>query len=157
MYSLIQLLLVESSNEAAETIAGELGREQFIEAMNAKARQLGMMDTSFADPSGLSAENVSSVADLYILTKYIYNDKKFIFDITANETLSTVYVGGEFDGLINFNEVEDMENFVGGKVGETNAAGQTSVSLHKLKFQGVERTLAIILWVQKEEEKILIP
>lgn len=145
MYSLIQLLLVESSNEAAETIAGELGREQFIEAMNAKARQLGMMDTSFADPSGLSAENVSSVADLYILTKYIYNDKKFIFDITANETLSTVYVGGEFDGLINFNEVEDMENFVGGKVGETNAAGQTSVSLHKLKFQGVERTLAIIL------------
>lgn len=58
MYSLLQLLLVESSNEAAETIAGEMERDTFIEAMNAKARQLGMMHTSFADPSGLSAENV---------------------------------------------------------------------------------------------------
>lgn len=145
MYSLLQLLLVESSNEAAETIAGEIGREEFIEAMNAKARQLGMTQTQFADPSGLSADNISSIGDLYKLTKYIYENRSFIFEITANTKLSSAYVGGEFDGLINFNEVKDMDNFVGGKVGETLAAKQTSISLHTLQFQGEERTLAIIL------------
>ncbi len=145
MYSLLQLLLVESSNEAAETIAGEIGREEFIEAMNAKARQLGMMQTHFADPSGLSAENVSTIGDLYKLTTYIHQNRSFIFEITANKKLSSAYVGGEFDGLINFNEIEDMDSFVGGKVGETLAAGQTSISLHNLTIQGKERTLVVIL------------
>ncbi|MCD5381044.1 MAG: L,D-transpeptidase family protein [Candidatus Pacebacteria bacterium] len=145
MYSLLQLLLVESSNEAAETIAGEIGREEFIEAMNAKARQLGMMNTHFADPSGLSSENVSSLGDLYRLTKYINDKRGFIFEITNHAELTSAYVGGEFNGLINFNEIEDMDNFVGGKVGETLAAGQTSISLHDLQFQGEQRTLVIII------------
>lgn len=145
MYSLLQLLLVESSNEAAETIAGEIGRDAFIEDMNTKARQLGMMNTFFADPSGLSSENVSSLSDLFILTKYINDNKSFIFDITANKELSTVYTGGEFDGLVNFNEIKGMDSFVGGKVGETKAAGQTSISLHELEINGEKRTLAVIL------------
>jgi lipoprotein-anchoring transpeptidase ErfK/SrfK len=145
MYSLLQLLLVESSNEAAETIAGEFGREAFIEAMNAKARQLGMLETTFADPSGLSAENTSSLGDLYRLTQYIYRDRPFIFEITKNEAVPNVNVADEFSGLVNFNEVEDMESFAGGKVGETRAAGQTSVSLHSVEFQEETRTLAVIL------------
>ena len=145
MYSLLQLLLVESSNEAAETIAGEVGRDKFIEAMNAKARQLGMMNTKFTDPSGLSAENVSTIGDLHRLIKYIYDDRNFIIDITADKKLPNAHIGGEFDGLINFNEVKDMDNFVGGKVGETLAAGQTSISLHTLQIQGEERTVVVIL------------
>lgn len=145
MYSLLQLLLVESSNEAAETIAGEIGRDEFIEAMNAKARQLGMMNTHFDDPSGLSAENVSTVGDLYRLATYIQKNRSFIFEITTNNELSSAYVGGEFNGLVNFNSIKGMDSFVGGKVGETLAAGQTSVSLHKLDFQGEKRTLVVIL------------
>lgn len=145
MYSLLQLLLVESSNEAAETIAGEIGRDEFIEAMNAKARQLGMLETNFADPSGLSAENTSSLGDLYRLTQYIYNDRSFIFEITKDESVPTANIGNEFSGLVNFNEIDGMESFVGGKVGETLAAGQTSVSLHTIPFQGEERTLVVIL------------
>ncbi len=145
LYSLMQLLLVESSNEAAETIAGENGRAEFIEAMNAKARQLGMMQTHFTDPSGLDSGNVSSLGDLYRLTKYIYDSRSFIFEITANKKIPNAYIGGEFNGLINFNEVKDMDSFVGGKVGETIAAGKTSISLHKLQFQGETRTLVVII------------
>lgn len=145
MYSLLQLLLVESSNEAAETIAGEIGREEFIKAMNDKARQLGMLHTNFADPSGLSSENVSSLGDLYTLTKYIYENRSFIFEITASKPLPGAQVGGEFEGLINFNEVKDLNNFVGGKVGETLAAGQTSITLHKIKFKDSDRTVVVIL------------
>lgn len=145
MYSLLQLLLVESSNEAAEVIASELGRDTFIAAMNTKARQLGMLNTTFTDPSGLDSGNVSTVGDLYRLTQYIHQNRKFIFDITRDVTLPSAYQGGDFTGLINFNEVEDVEGFVGGKVGETLAAGQTSISLHELDINGTTRTVVVII------------
>ena len=145
MYSLLQLLLVESSNEAAEVIANQMGRDEFIAAMNKKARQLGMLHTTFADPSGLSADNVSTVGDLYRLTQHIDQNRSFIFDITRDVDLPSAYVGGDFAGLVNFNEVEDVTGFVGGKVGETNAAGQTSVSLHELEVAGTTRTVVVIV------------
>jgi lipoprotein-anchoring transpeptidase ErfK/SrfK len=145
MYSLLQVLLLESSNEAAEVIAGEVGREEFILAMNAKARQLGMLDSEFTDPSGLDNGNVSTLADLYTLTKYIHENKRFIFEITSNEVVPSSYIGDEFAGLVNFNEIDDMETFVGGKIGETLAAGQTSISLHRVRFSGQDRILVVIL------------
>ena len=145
MYSLMQLLLVESSNEASEVIAAELGRADFIEAMNTKARQLGMLNTTFADPSGLSSENVSTVGDLYRLTQYIYDNRRFIFDITKDINLPSSYEGGDFAGLVNFNEIEDTTGFIGGKVGETLAAGQTSISLHELSIKGTTRTVVVII------------
>jgi D-alanyl-D-alanine endopeptidase (penicillin-binding protein 7) len=145
VYSLLQLLLVESSNEAAETIAGEMGRDAFIEAMNIKARQLSMFHSNFADPSGLSAENTSTVEDLYRLLSYIYNDRRFILEITKTQEVPTAYIGGEFGRLSNFNLVKGVDGFIGGKVGETRAAGQTSITLHELTFGDEDRLVAIIL------------
>ena len=145
MYSLLQLLLMESSNEAAEVIAGEYGRDLFIQEMNLKAIQLGMLNTSFVDPSGLNAGNTSSLGDLYRLSRHIHNNRNFIFDITTGEDISAIAKSGEFEELENFNDINDVDNFVGGKVGETTAAGQTSVSLHEVTIQGSQRTVIIIL------------
>ncbi len=145
MYSLLQLLLVESSNEAAEVIAAQLGNEEFVAKMNQKALALGMVDTHFADTSGLSAENAASLSDLLRLAQYIYTNRSFIFELTVNQNLPSVHVGGEFGELVNFNKVEELDNFIGGKVGETIAAGQTSVTLHKIKVKGTNRVVAIII------------
>ncbi len=145
MYSLLQLLLVESSNEASEVIAVQLERDNFIALMNEKAQQIGMHNSVFTDPSGLDAGNISTVGDLYTLVRYINEQRSFIFDITDTTRVSTDYEGGEFGKLVNFNQIEDMDSFVGGKVGETNAAGQTSVSLHQLQIQGEERLIVVIL------------
>jgi D-alanyl-D-alanine carboxypeptidase len=145
MYSLLQLLLVESSNEAAEVIANQVGQEKFVQYMNEKAASLGLVNTHFADPSGLSSSNTSSLRDLLSLTQYIYNNRKFIIDLTADQDLPTAYVSGQFGELSNFNKVAGLDNFIGGKVGETSAAGQTSVSLHRLQVKGVDRTIIIIL------------
>jgi serine-type D-Ala-D-Ala endopeptidase (penicillin-binding protein 7) len=145
MYSLMQLLLVESSNEAAEVIAAQLGREEFINKMNQKARSLGMLNTNFADPSGLSAENTSSLGDLLRLAQYIYTNRSFILEMTANQNQATVYTSGDFGTLTNFNRVTDLSNFIGGKVGETIAAGQTSVTLHQLEVKGEKRVVAIVI------------
>ena len=60
------LALMSSENRAAHTLARHYpgGTHAFVEAMNRKARSLGMMDTRFQDPTGLTSNNVSTANDL---------------------------------------------------------------------------------------------
>lgn len=150
MYSLLQLLLVESSNEAAEVIAAQVGRDRFITLMNEKALALGLSDTRFTDPSGLDDGNVSSLSDLMRLVQHINSSRSFILALTHDQHLPTTHVRGQFGELENFNLIDGVDSFIGGKVGETLAAGQTSVSLHRLTIDGAERTLAFIVLGSKE-------
>jgi len=151
-YNLLQLILLESSNEAAELIANDFGREAFIALMNSRAKSLGMLNTSFADPSGLSAENVSTVGDLLRLIKNINKNRNFIFELTASQNLDSAKIESGFGELLNFNKLTGEDNFIGGKVGETLAAGQTSVSLHRLKVKETERIIAIIILGSKDRQ-----
>lgn len=145
MYSLLQLLLVESSNEAAEVIASVIGRDDFIAKMNKKAESLGLNDTVFTDPSGLDDGNVSTATDLANLLQYIHKNRSFILELTKDADLETAYTKGEFGELLNFNDMDGVANFIGGKVGETLAAGQTSATLHTVYVDGEKRTVSIIL------------
>jgi D-alanyl-D-alanine endopeptidase (penicillin-binding protein 7) len=63
---LMQLSLMSSENRAAYALGRTYpgGLKVFIDAMNAKARAIGMEDTRFADPTGLSSDNVSNARDL---------------------------------------------------------------------------------------------
>ncbi|QSP96428.1 D-alanyl-D-alanine endopeptidase [Marinobacter salinisoli] len=67
----LRIALMSSENFAAYTLARSYpgGFDAFINAMNAKAKALGMTGTHFVDPTGLSAENVSTAADLVKLVK----------------------------------------------------------------------------------------
>ena len=143
MYSLLQLLLIESSNEAADLIADQLSREVFVARMNEKASAIGMHDTTFTDPSGLDSGNVSTLNDLLRLVQYLYNNRSFILELTADQYVATAYDADAFGELNNFNLLSDLEDFYGGKTGETNAAGQTSISLHRFMVRGEERLVAI--------------
>jgi D-alanyl-D-alanine endopeptidase (penicillin-binding protein 7) len=60
------LALMSSENRAAHALARHYpgGMPAFVAAMNAKARSLGMRDTHFEDPTGLSRNNVSTAYDL---------------------------------------------------------------------------------------------
>jgi len=145
MYSLLQLLLVESSNEAAEVIAAQIGRERFVTRMNEKAASLGLMSTTFVDPSGLENGNRSSLRDLLRLIQYIHNNRSFILELSVDADLTTAYQAGDFGELENFNAIDGVENLIGGKVGETQAAGQTSVTLHRVTINDSERVIAIIV------------
>ena len=63
---LLLIALMSSENRAAASLARTYpgGTEVFVAAMNAKAAALGMSDTHFVDPTGLSSSNVSSARDL---------------------------------------------------------------------------------------------
>jgi serine-type D-Ala-D-Ala endopeptidase (penicillin-binding protein 7) len=63
---LIHLALMSSENRAAHALGRNYpgGLTAFVNAMNAKARKLGMTGTHFVDPAGLSCDNVASAEDL---------------------------------------------------------------------------------------------
>lgn len=63
---LLRIALMSSENRAAYNLAMHHpgGMDAFIQAMNMKARDLGMSDTQFVDPTGLSPQNRSSARDL---------------------------------------------------------------------------------------------
>ncbi|MFC0253232.1 D-alanyl-D-alanine endopeptidase [Massilia consociata] len=63
---MLHIALMSSENRAASALGRHYpgGIRAFVDAMNAKARELGMDDTRFVDSSGLSSRNVSSARDL---------------------------------------------------------------------------------------------
>jgi len=67
-------LILHSANDAAETIANNFprGRKKFIEAMNHKAKSLGLKDTNFTNPTGLEGDGdqYTSSYDLLVMTRY---------------------------------------------------------------------------------------
>ncbi|UJF23602.1 D-alanyl-D-alanine endopeptidase [Shewanella sp. OMA3-2] len=67
--TMMLMTLMSSENRAATALAHHYpgGYFAFIDAMNAKAKALGMDQTRYAEPTGLSADNVSSARDLVIL------------------------------------------------------------------------------------------
>lgn len=63
---MLRLALMSSENRAASSLSRHYpgGQKAFVSAMNAKAQMLGLADTRFEDPTGLTAANVSSPRDL---------------------------------------------------------------------------------------------
>jgi D-alanyl-D-alanine endopeptidase (penicillin-binding protein 7) len=73
---LLHLALMASENRAAHALGRTYpgGLEEFVSLMNAKARMLGMNDTSYVEPTGLSSHNQSSAKDLATLVNVAYGD-----------------------------------------------------------------------------------
>ena len=66
---MLHLALMSSENRAANALGRNYpgGLAAFVPAMNAKARELGMMDTHYVEPTGLSSQNKSSARDHAVL------------------------------------------------------------------------------------------
>ena len=72
----LHLALMSSENRAANALGRTYpgGLEVFVKLMNAKARLLGMKDTQYVEPTGLSSRNQSSAQDLATLAHAAYQD-----------------------------------------------------------------------------------
>lgn len=145
VYDLLYPLLQESSNEAANALAQTLGTNYFVSLMNKKAESVGMEHTHFADPSGASAENVSTPTDLFRLAKYLYNNRQFILRMTAGTAETRVYGAPKFTDIQNFNIFTADPQFVGGKVGLTLAAGNTGVFIFEVPYKNEVRPIVIVV------------
>ena len=125
----LHLALMSSENRAAQLLGRTYpgGLSRFVEAMNAKARLLGMDDSHFADPTGLSAENRSSASDLVRLVKAAYEH-----DVIRQYSVSgelALEVGKRTVNYRNTNRLTDNPDWDIGlqKTGYISAAGRCLV------------------------------
>ncbi|MEK7076610.1 MAG: serine hydrolase, partial [Patescibacteria group bacterium] len=140
---LLKALLLISSNEAAEALAAEYGRAQFIAAMNDKANTWGLLSTHFDDPSGLSIANQGTANDLSMMIARIYEQYPEIFEITRVRFASAANLGsGEIRTLTNINLFAGRDDFRGGKTGFTSEANGNLVSIFSY---GGRPVVAIVL------------
>jgi len=73
---LLHLALMSSENRAAHALGRSYpgGLPVFVGLMNAKAQVIGMIDTHYEEPTGLSSKNQSSAQDLAKLVNFAYGD-----------------------------------------------------------------------------------
>ena len=72
---MMHLALMSSENRAAHALGRHYpgGMRAFVAAMNRKSIELGMADTRYVEPTGLSSQNQSSARDLATLVKAAHN------------------------------------------------------------------------------------
>ena len=119
-------LLLQSGNDAAMVIACHTAgsMEEFVELMNRRAAELGMKDSSFANPSGLDHENhYSTPYDMALLARACLNNS------TVAELCATKSITVGTRAFVNHNKLLwRCEGCVGMKTGFTEKAGRTLVS-----------------------------
>lgn len=104
---LIQAMLIVSDNWAASALSKTIPRvsqQKFIQMMNAQARDWGMKDTLYKDPSGLSPDNISTAHDLNILMLKVMNEK-LITQMSSQKDMVFIETSGNFLIFKNSNKL----------------------------------------------------
>lgn len=126
---LLEALLLESANDAAVTIAVNVAgsRDAFVSLMNARARELRLGDTSFANPIGLDdPANHSTARDLAALARRLLGNPLFARVVDLPE--ATLETGARRRVVQNRNRLIRRAPFVNGvKTGHTRGAGYVLV------------------------------
>jgi len=126
---LLKALLLESANDAAVTLAVNIGGSQaaFVREMNRRAVELGLRDTSYANPIGLDdPDNHSSARDLATLARMLM--AKRVFARITNLPMATLKSGSHPRTIDNRNLLVQEYPFVSGvKTGHTLGAGYVLV------------------------------
>ena len=130
--TLVAGMLLESGNDAANVTAAAVGgtREKFIGMMNEKARELGMDNTNFVNPSGLpDEEHYSTAYDMALLGCYAILNVDFC-NICALGSMRVSYGTPECERTFtNHNKLlSSVEGVFGIKTGFTKSSGRCLVS-----------------------------
>ncbi|MDP2417502.1 MAG: hypothetical protein Q8M33_08455 [Hydrogenophaga sp.] len=82
---MMHLALMSSENRAAHALGRTFpgGMRHFVELMNSKARELGMHDTRYVEPTGLMSQNQSSARDLATLVSVAY-ERPILRDLSTS-------------------------------------------------------------------------
>jgi len=141
-------LLVRSDNAASEILARNYpsGRAAFLAAMNARTRQLGLVNTEFSDPSGLLATNITTARELIkiVAASGTYNFIRKISSQPAIYQTAQVKKKTKTITLSNTNSsiLFEFNNILISKTGFTNRAGRCLAML--VDRNGQEHVIIIL-------------
>ncbi len=143
IYQLLFPLLIESSNESAQTLAYEIGEERFVNLINRKAQAIGMSHAVFVDASGVSQENKGTLEDVFNLSQYLYNYRKFILNLSINVVDNGAYEPALWKGL-EVSTLSTIPGYVGGVAGVTEGGKQVGFAVVEISFGEVVRPIVVI-------------
>lgn len=137
---MLHLALMSSENRAAHALGRHYpgGMPAFVRAMNDKARSLGMRDTHFVEPTGLSSDNVSTPRDLAKLLSAV-DKQPLIHRYTTDESYQVAMNSGRqltynnTNGLVK-NSSWDIKI---SKTGFINEAGECLVMVTRIDNRDV--------------------
>ena len=131
---LLLLALMSSENRAAHALGRTYpgGLPSFVKLMNAKAAMLGMKDTRYVEPTGLSSNNQSSAQDLAALVAHASNDPQLRQLSTSPD--HQISVGTRTLNFVNTNRLTRNPDWDIGlqKTGYISEAGQCLVMQTKI-------------------------
>lgn len=141
----LHLALIPSDNAAARALArvSHGGTASFVERMNEKAIELGLESTTFADPSGLNAANVSSAYDLSRLISYASSDERIASIMRMQK--ATVSTSRRTITINNTNKLlaGGGVDVMAGKTGFISKAGYCLATL--LRLPQSQQTVAVVV------------
>ncbi|WP_395574009.1 D-alanyl-D-alanine carboxypeptidase [Streptomyces sp. BK79] len=134
----LEAILIASANNVARLLARwDAGSEKaFVEKMNAAAKDLGMTNTTYTDPSGLDNTTVSTAVDQVKLAKEAM--KSAAFREVAAQMSYDDYKGRNHS---NWNHLVGSNGVVGIKTGTTSSALGNLVFAAKKEVGGETRTI----------------
>lgn len=131
-------LMLQSANEVANALAEHVAgtTEEFAEMMNEKAKELGCVDSHFANPSGLNnPDHYTSAYDMALIAKAAFENPTFVeidsstyYSIPPtklNKEGRTIYT---HHAMLKKNDSRYYPGIIGGKTGYTSLAGNTLVT-----------------------------
>jgi serine-type D-Ala-D-Ala endopeptidase (penicillin-binding protein 7) len=131
---LMLLALMSSENRAAHALGRSYpgGMDRFVQAMNSKARALGMSDSRYVEPTGLSSRNQSSAKDLATLAIYAANDKSL--RELSTSPMQEIDLGDKTIHYVNTNRLVNNPDWEIGlqKTGFISEAGQCLIMQAKI-------------------------
>ncbi|GHH07415.1 D-alanyl-D-alanine carboxypeptidase [Streptomyces lanatus] len=134
----LESILIASANNVARLLARwDAGSEKaFVEKMNAAAKDLGMADSTYTDPSGLNDTTVSTAVDQVKLAKAAMKFPAF-------REVAAMMSYDDYKGVnhSNWNQLVGKNNVVGIKTGTTTSALGNLVFAAKKEIGGETRTI----------------
>ncbi len=130
---LFNLSLIASANTATMALVNSTGlsEKEFVDLMNQKAKDLGLKNTHFDDPIGLSINNISTAREIAILAKEAFSHKE-IREVVQKKEYSFKTLNGKNKKVYNTNFLiknpPQKATIIGGKTGYTKAAGYCLVT-----------------------------
>ena len=127
---LLNAMMIRSFNDVALALARDTAGSvpRFAQLMNAKARQMGMYNSRFANPNGLPADQYSTAIDMARCAYYVYRNPE-LRNIICKRQYAFTRANGRTLLLRNTNKLLTQNPRVTGmKTGYTNAAGRCLVS-----------------------------
>ncbi|PTQ86646.1 D-alanyl-D-alanine endopeptidase [Nitrosomonas ureae] len=140
-HELLKLSLMSSENRAAAALGRTYpgGTKAFVNAMNIKAKQMGMLNSRFVEPTGLSSNNVASARDL---AKLVAASNRYTvireFSTASQHSVSPGNKRGQLQ-YVNSNSLVRSQNWTidVSKTGYLNEAGRCLVMHAKISGQPV--------------------